>query len=184
MHLFSESAPSIFNMLGILLTVMIAAWYDWTAWRIPNRLLAASASAACMLAIFAPQGTTLLFSLAGGLIGLALFLPLYLMRGMAAGDVKLLATLGLFAGPRLTLDIALLSCLVGGAWAAVILLGRTTPGVFVWLRLQTLLGQDLSNRFSYPSQPKIRAIKGKEVMPYGVVIAAGAAGAIGLVMLA
>ena len=46
-------------------------------------------------------------SLVGGLVGGMVFLPLYLLRGMAAGDVKLMAVIGLYAGAALTLDIDL-----------------------------------------------------------------------------
>ena len=178
MYLFSEAGPSLISMLGIVITVLIAAWYDWSAWRIPNRLLAASATAACMLALFAPNGPTIWTTMAGGLTGLALFLPLYLLRGMAAGDVKLMATLGLFAGPLFTIDIALLSCLAGGVWALVVMMGQTPVGQFSRLRLKTLLGPKLSHVFSHPPQPKTTSVKGKAVMPYGVVIAAGALGAV------
>jgi prepilin peptidase CpaA len=178
MHLFSEAVPSFISILGILITVLIAAWYDWTAWRIPNRLLAVSATTACMLALFAPHGPTVLTTLAGGLTGLTLFLPIYLLRGMAAGDVKLMATLGLFAGPLLTIDIALVSCLAGGVWAMVIMAGQTTHGQFAQLRLKALLGQKFTQVFSHPQQPQTSSLKGKTVMPYGVVIAAGALGAV------
>lgn len=178
MHLFSEAGPSFVSMLGILITALIAAWYDWTAWRIPNRLLAASATAACMLALFVTNGPTLWTTLVGGLTGLALFLPLYLLRGMAAGDVKLMATLGLFAGPLLAIDIALLSSLAGGVWALVILMGQTTLGQFACVRLKVLLGPRVLQAISHPPQPQTSTLKGKTVMPYGVVIAVGALGAV------
>jgi prepilin peptidase CpaA len=178
MRLFSEAGTSLISMMGIFITVLLAAWYDWTEWRIPNRLLAASATAASMLALFFPHGPTIWTSLAGGLTGLALFLPLYMLRGMAAGDVKLMATLGLFSGPLLTIDIALLSCIAGGMWALVIMLGQTAYGQFVCLRLKALLGPKLSHLLSHPPQPQINSLKGKTVMPYGVVMAAGALGAL------
>lgn len=178
MRLFSEAGPSLISMMGIVTTALIAAWYDWTEWRIPNRLLAASATAAGMLALFVPHSPTVWTSLAGGLTGLALFLPLYLLRGMAAGDVKLMATLGLFAGPLLTVDIALLSCIAGGLWALVIMMGQTAYGQFARLRLKTLLGPKLSHVLSHPAQPQTNSLNGKTVMPYGVVIAAGALGAV------
>ena len=47
-------------------------------------------------------------SLGGWLVGCALFLPWFLLRGMGAGDVKLLAALGAWLGPRDALWIALL----------------------------------------------------------------------------
>src|SRR5471032_991536 len=54
---------------------------------------------------------------AGACAGFFLFLPLYLARGMAAGDVKLMAMVGAFAGPAMALQIGLLTWLIGGAMA-------------------------------------------------------------------
>ncbi len=54
------------------------------------------------------------FSAAGWAVGLALFFPLFLLRGMGAGDVKLLAALGAWVGPGAAVWLALWSAIAGG----------------------------------------------------------------------
>ena len=56
-------------------------------------------------------------ALSGVLVGLALFLPLYLWRAMGAGDVKLLAALGAFAGPVEIISLTLCILVAGGVLA-------------------------------------------------------------------
>ena len=116
MKLLAQHLPSHAALAGLLLTVFCAAWVDLRRWRIPNRLLAPSAAAALMLSAFMPGGQGLTASLLGGLVGLMVFMPLYLLKGMAAGDIKLMGVIGLYSGAALTLDIALLTALIGGLW--------------------------------------------------------------------
>ncbi len=54
----------------------------------------------------------------GWLTGLLLFLPFYMLRGMAAGDVKLMAAVGAWLGSGMALRIALATFVLGafGAW--------------------------------------------------------------------
>ncbi len=172
MHLFSETAPSLSSVFGLVVTAVIAAWYDWTSWRIPNALLAASAAASLILALFAVDGIGLASSLAGGLTGLGLFMPVYLLRRMGAGDVKLLATLGLFSGPLLCIDIALMSSLAGGVWALSYLFMQSRHGQQLRFAVQSVLG---TNFIRLSSQSPAPTLDGKQgaMMPYGLVIAAG-----------
>lgn len=58
-------------------------------------------------------------ALLGALTGLALFLPLYGLRAMGAGDVKLMAAMGSVAGSMETISLAL-SILVAGGVLAVL----------------------------------------------------------------
>ena len=180
MHLFSESLPSVATIVGMTCTALCAAWYDWKSWRIPNQLLMPSAAAALMFACFAPDSIGFQASLAGGLCGLCIFLPLYLLNGMGAGDVKLLATLGLYAGPLLTLDIALLSALTGGVWALTVLLARSHVGAGIGVTMQAVLGANLYQRVSLSFSPLQKRSK-EGLMPYGVVVAIGMLIAIALV---
>ena len=116
MKLLASGLPEPVVIAVLLMTVLCAAWTDLKRWRIPNHLLAPSAAAALMLSAFAPGGQGLTASLLGGLVGLMVFMPLYLLKGMAAGDVKLMGVVGLYSGAALTLDIALLTALIGGLW--------------------------------------------------------------------
>jgi prepilin peptidase CpaA len=156
---------------------MAAAWTDFHTWRIPNRLLAPSAAAALMLSAFVPGAQGLYLSLVGAAVGLLIFLPLYLLKGMAAGDVKLMTVIGLYAGPQLTLDIALVSALIGGLWV-VILFNREmsvenhNDSFGICLRHRTLRRSNRSKKFV----PQNKSL----LIPYGVVIAVGTIAALGI----
>jgi len=61
-------------------------------------------------------------ALMGGLVGLVLLLPFYLVRAFGAGDIKLMAVLGTFVGPVEILGVTLSVLLVGGLFAILRLL--------------------------------------------------------------
>ncbi|MDN4545906.1 prepilin peptidase [Pseudomonas sp. C32] len=63
-------------------------------------------------------------SLSGLLIGFALFLPMYALGGMAAGDVKLMAMAGSFLPPHYALWAVFFSLLWGGVCGFLIVLVR------------------------------------------------------------
>ena len=122
----------------LALTLAAAVW-DWRRRRIPNALL---------LPVFL---TALALNWARGLAGMALaaliFLPLWLVRAVGAGDVKLMATAGALIGPMAWLKVFALTAVLNGVWALAILavrgreaLGTRKPfapallgGVLVWL---------------------------------------------------
>ena len=103
----------------ILLTTMllIAVRSDLAAQRIPNALVAWGALAA-LVASMAPGGLGLAYALAGFLLGLLALLPLYALRALGAGDVKLMAAVGAFIGPH-ALPFALLATFVAGGLMTV-----------------------------------------------------------------
>jgi prepilin peptidase CpaA len=71
----------------------------------------------------------LLFSAKGLGLGFALFLLFYVMGGMGAGDVKLLAAVGSFIGTESVLSAGLMTMLLGGAYAiAMMIYRRGVPG--------------------------------------------------------
>lgn len=72
-------------------------------------------------------GTALL----GLFLGAGLFLAPFLWGAVGGGDVKLMAAVGSLAGPTFALKTALYGCLVGGAWALVVMLakGRLQDGL-------------------------------------------------------
>jgi prepilin peptidase CpaA len=156
----------------MLLVLVIAAAVTDLAWRrIPNMLLLAGWVAALPLLLLSVQpGAALLGALAGALCGVLVFLPLYLLRGMAAGDVKLMATVGLFVGPYAALHVAVVTCCVGGMMALAIIVGKRRVRSAVanigdllrplWMRLQGMPAA---------TEPMRQASVGN--MPYGLAIA-------------
>ena len=60
----------------------------------------------------------------GMLIGFGMFLPLYVLGGMAAGDVKLMAMVGSFMTPHFALWTAFFSLIAGGLCGLLLVLVR------------------------------------------------------------
>jgi prepilin peptidase CpaA len=166
------------NAIEVILLCIVAqaAVTDLAVRKIPNVLVLSGLALALMLHLLAgPTWAPATQWLAGTLAGFFLFLPLYLMRGMAAGDVKLMAMVGAFTGPWAACYIALLTCLFGGLMALGILVlsGRCREGLQnIWLmlkpRLMRLLGVPLHRMALAPGA----SVGG---MPYGVAIALGTA---------
>jgi len=61
-------------------------------------------------------------SLLGAALGLALLLPFVLLRSLGAGDWKFAGALGAFTGPSLLVDLLLVSILVAGIMAVVLVI--------------------------------------------------------------
>ena len=156
-------------LIGMAITAVAAAITDWLSWRIPNLLLAASASAALMIAAFDPHSLTLTQALLGGLSGFAMLLPFYMARGMSAGDVKLMSVIGLYVGPMLIVDIALASFLIGGLWSLAILIARSPSIAWALLGLKSLMRVDAKQQQIGTAAPDgLKTRRG--VFPFGVAI--------------
>lgn len=107
---------------GLLIGLLaVAAWCDWRTHKIPNGLLFGGALLGLVVSSLMPatRDTGLLGSLAGLATGLALLLPLYLMRVLGAADVKLMAMIGAFLGVPATVYAVLATLLAGGLLALV-----------------------------------------------------------------
>lgn len=104
---------SPYLLFPLCVLVLLAAGRDLAERSIPNRLVLVAFGFALGAHLLA--GSPAWVPAAGMAVGLLLFLPLYLANGMGAGDVKLMAAVGCFAGPSLSLQIALATCLAGGA---------------------------------------------------------------------
>lgn len=62
--------------------------------------------------------------LVGGIVGLLVFMPLYVVSAMGAGDIKLMAVVGTFLGVKGVLLSALFTALAGGLLALGFALAR------------------------------------------------------------
>ena len=92
--------------------------------RIPNLLTFGGALCAVGFHLVAEGPWAAAFSVAGWLVGVALFGPVFVVGGLGAGDVKLLGALGAWLGPGRTLYLALFSAMAGGVMALVVMVAR------------------------------------------------------------
>ena len=114
-------APLTFALASLVLT---AAIYDFRFRRIPNWLNLSGFVLGIGLntLLFAQHG--LVAAVLGTLISLFIYVPMYLVRAMGAGDVKLMAAIGALAGPQHWLWILLYTALAGGAIAIAVASAR------------------------------------------------------------
>jgi prepilin peptidase CpaA len=167
------------NAIEVILICLVvqAALTDLAIRKIPNVLILSGLLLALVLHLLTgPPWAPLSQWFAGAMAGFFLFLPLYLLRGMAAGDVKLMAMVGGFTGPLPALKIAALAYLIGGVMALAMLLfsGRWRQGgrnlmLICKPMLLRLLGMPL---LPVPMPPSA-SVGG---IPYGVAVALGTVG--------
>jgi len=96
-----------------------AGWLDWRWRRIPNWLTvpALAAGIAANSLAWGWLGTKV--ALEGAGLGLALLLPFVLLRGLGAGDWKLMGALGAWLGPSRVFVVLLGTVLIAGVMAVV-----------------------------------------------------------------
>ena len=98
-----------------------ACWFDVRTRRIPNRLTFPAAALGVVAATVAHGGHGSVASGAGLLVGLALFFPLFVLKGLGAGDVKLMGALGAWLGACDAFGVAFYTTLAGGVLALALI---------------------------------------------------------------
>ncbi len=95
----------------------VAGWIDWRTRRIPNWLTVSGflVGVGAHLGIAGWHGALVSFGGAG--LGLLILLPLVILRGLGAGDWKLMGAVGALLGPSGMLVVLFVSVMVSGLMA-------------------------------------------------------------------
>ncbi|WP_188380643.1 A24 family peptidase [Oxalicibacterium faecigallinarum] len=147
--------------------------YDLLLRRVPNWLLLTAFSIHAATICMTGEGfggIDIWQSLSGGAIGFLLFIPLYALRAMGAGDVKFFALLGLMMGTHYLIPLWLIGSVLAGVHATAWYLSTTS---FVmtsatWHRIQA----SIMNSEAYQRLLKRRA--GRRGIPYAAYLAVAA----------
>jgi prepilin peptidase CpaA len=177
---FSLPTPGAEALL--LALVLGAAVYDLRYRRIPNWLTLLGAVLGLLLNTFPgllyqhflrADWSGLWFSLKGLGLAFGIYLFLYALRAMGAGDVKLMAAVGAIAGPQNWFGIFIVTALVGGAMALILVTvsGRVKKTLF---NVSFILSEMKSGRPAYLANEELD-VRSKKAMglPHGAVIALG-----------
>lgn len=170
--MFNVPPPGI---AGILVALAVgAAAYDLCYRRIPNWLTAGGVIAGIVMNTFLYEGWPgLRNSLLGLAAGFCVYLALYAMHAMGAGDVKMMAAVGAIVGWQNWVGIFLITAILGGiaAMALVALRKRVMKTIFNVGFVLSEMGQ---GRPAYLRNEELDVRSGKSLgLPHGVVIAAG-----------
>lgn len=153
--------------------VLLASWIDYAQRRVPNWL-----NAALILIGFAVQAAFFGWSgmstgFLGMLVGFGVLIVPWMMHGMGAGDVKLMAAIGVWLGPLLTLYSFALGAVIGGVTAVVMIL--STGRLRMACANFNVIMAKVSNPqtvFSDVGSAKSFGVT-SQLLPYGVPLTAG-----------
>ncbi len=122
--------PMVLIVLAVLL--LMATGEDIRSRRIPNKLVLVGVVLGFGFNGFLPAGLGFNSEVPGGLgwlaalkglaLGIAVLLPIYLLRAMGAGDVKLMGMVGAFLGPADLVGAVISTFIAGGVMALVVAL--------------------------------------------------------------
>ncbi len=107
---------------GALLCATVASVYDVRERRIPNRLTGPCVAVGLLLHFALSGWSGLASSLLAALAGGGVFLVFFLVGGMGAGDVKLMAAIGSLTGLA-PLQLVILATVIAGGIFALVLAG-------------------------------------------------------------
>ncbi len=152
--------------LGVTL---LAGWVDFRTHKIPNWLTVPALLLGIAMHIVVAGWPGAKTSLEGAGLALALLLPLVLLRGLGAGDWKLMGAVGAFLGPLMFLFILVGSILVSGLMAMVAIM--RTQRVVETIRNMWVLVRGFFS-FGLRANPKISLDNPTLLkVPFGVAVA-------------
>lgn len=105
-----------FSAIGLSLG---AGWSDWQSRRIPNWLTVSGFFLGAILNVMIFHMAGAKHAVEGAGMGLGLLLPIVLLRGLGAGDWKLMGALGAFLGPMRILFVLFGAVILAGITACV-----------------------------------------------------------------
>jgi prepilin peptidase CpaA len=162
--------------------IISAAWSDVKSRRIPNQIVFIGALTGLLFNFLLPPGNGFISSLPGAIgltdafsglgLGLIILMPLYVLRGMGAGDVKLVAMIGAFLGPQAIIKVVLLTFMVGGIFSiALAFRQRTLNRLFSNVKTMIYIAGFKLALHETPKLEESFVSAGK--LPYAVSIAIG-----------
>jgi prepilin peptidase CpaA len=161
-------------VIVVLTAVLVAAVTDIWKFRVYNALtLPLLVTGLAYHGYYVDLGNSSL----GVLFGFAALVPLYIIGGMGAGDVKLMAAVGAWLGMPLTFYVFLASSLAAGLYAIglVIWTGRFAETVvnlhIMWLRLAAV-GRYLAGDDRVEQEVR-RTDRRQRIIPFAAMMAVG-----------
>jgi len=161
------------HLFLLVVFVCAAAVIDLRSRRIPNWLALAGTTVGISTSSFIGGSAGALDGLMGFGVGLLVLVPFFALRVLGAGDVKMLAAIGSFAGPGGVLYCALYAMIAGGLLAGIVLLG----GGKARLALENIRAMSTTLLVNAKDITAHAAEVGKNSaarLPYAVALAAGA----------
>lgn len=159
--------------LILIPATLYASWVDYSERRVPNWLNGALALTGFMVqgAYFGTSG--LADGGLGLLVGLGLLIGPWLIHGMGAGDVKLMAAIGVWLGPMMTFVSFCVGVILGGIIAVIMILSARK----MWsamANMKTIMQKFSSRETLFGEFGSVHSFGStSQLLPYGVPLTIG-----------
>jgi prepilin peptidase CpaA len=167
--MITQFDPSAFALLAIL---AIAVVNDCRTRRIPNKLIIAGLALGTLCSLVDNGLAGGLKSILGAALALAIFFPMFALRLLGAGDVKLMTVVGSFTGASALLSITLYTFILGGVLAIAVIV-YTAQARKVWDNLRLYLTNLTMRRYGDTGALPPMATATASRLPYALAIAGG-----------
>jgi prepilin peptidase CpaA len=111
------SQPGIIPLIVVALVTLVAATTDIWKYKVYNWLTFPTLICGLIYWLFAAGLSGVGMSFAGLIVGFGSLVVFYALGGVGAGDVKLLAAIGAWLGPLITMNVLLGSAFAAGLYA-------------------------------------------------------------------
>jgi len=163
----------------VLFTLLaIASVSDYRIYKIPNWLTVGGAAFALIYktATAASPSSAFLVAFGGLFLGFVIMLPLYALRVMGAGDVKLMAMVGAFLGVHETFQAILFAFIVGGIAAIGFALYKLKLRRLLSNAKQAVYEMSALGMAGVRPEAHIEARQSVGKLPFGICISIGTMG--------
>ena len=153
--------------------ILLASWIDYAQRRVPNWL-----NATLILVGFTVQAWFFGWSGVGTGVwgmwtGFGLLIIPWLMHGMGAGDVKLMAAIGVWLGPLLTFYSFVVGAVLGGV-AAIVMIVSTGRLKMACVNLNVIFAKCTNPQTMFSDFGSAKSFgTSSQLLPYGVPLTAG-----------
>jgi prepilin peptidase CpaA len=181
----TQELIGLLALMILIVLLLLVTREDIRSHRIPNKLVLVGVVLGLGLNGLLPGGLGFNSEVPGGigwlaafkglLLGIVVLLPMYLLRAMGAGDVKLMGMVGAFLGTGDLVGVVIATLIAGGLMAlAVALWSRQLVNMLQNIKLMLFGGLLKMNSGQLPTMNDLPVSVAK--LPYAVAITAGTLG--------
>jgi prepilin peptidase CpaA len=176
MNTLIEGVVSQWHIWTVSIVLVVAAVIDGWKLKVPNWITYPMIVTGWIYSSIVGGWEGLGWSLLATFVGLALLYVIYMVGGMGAGDVKLLAGIGAWVGTHHTWNIFATTAIVGGIMA-VLMVAYSGAWRKHYAQFRMLIGEFVEVRDSEELFQRAAARKSKMyLLPYGIPMTIAALG--------
>ncbi|MCP4248835.1 MAG: prepilin peptidase [bacterium] len=153
--------------------VVWASWIDYSQRRVPNWLNAALIALGFVAQGYYHGAAGMWVGLGGLAVGFGVLIVPWIMHAMGAGDVKLMAAIGVWFGPWMTLVSFALGAMIGGVIAVIMILagGKAKSA---WANLGVIMIKCTSRETAFGEFGSAHSFgSSSSLLPYGIPLTIG-----------